>query len=933
MTDANHLQQALKLHDQWKFEAARQAYAQALRQEPADHQALYGMGLLLGQHMLRSSEALPFLEAAIGEQPRAFSYWRTYINMLIREGLVDMARSLIELARTRGMQQIALEQLEKDIALTQGLEAVEFLEAQAASLDVPPASAALRPEAQPVPAQLLKSLTRLLQARDFHQADELIAKALRAHGRSPLLWQAKINMELERGAHAAALEAADRAIAQLPEDADMFMLAGEIHLERKAPVQAEPALRRAVALRPDSCKAHELLGHALLAQGRVEESYPRLVQAMLLAPDSDTQAMMQMHLVNALYAGKQTQLCGQFLAMLPQQALNAKMYLACGDWMRKLGWNLQAEMAYRQALQLEPDMFLALVGLSLALAGDGARLAERETVLQRALALCSNEAERMLARSDLAYVLYAQERWDQALEVLETMLQETPDNPRGHRLRCLVLLERLDLAGLAAALENSLRHLPGDHDLMYIQALYWGRRGDVGQAMASYDEMLLKHPNSMGGHSARLLTQLHSPHASAAQVGQSCRAFGQLMRRLHGSRIPPEHQNERDPGKVLRIGLVSADLRGHAAAKFFLPTMRELAKRKDLECIAYCNNDLYDEVTREFMELLPQWRGVQDMPDDALAKMVHDDGIDILVDLSGHTKGHRLEVFARRPAPVQLTWIGNPGGTGLDTMDYIILSDQLLDGQAIREQLTENILRVPLAYVFDGGIHAEPVAPLPALRNGHLTFGSFNRLVKVNREVVQVWGLVLESLPTAKLVIGACEPSGPPPHLLEWLQDAGINLQRVRFAARTDFDGYLKAHHDIDICLDTFPFTGGVVTNHALWMGVPTLTLMGELLCGRQSAEVMARVGLADDFAARDVDGLLRLAAYWSDNLPRLAQVRGALREALGPLELRQADIVAQSVALGLRRAWERWCHGQEAADLRVSYDDLQMDPLPSLGL
>ncbi|MCJ7461877.1 O-linked N-acetylglucosamine transferase family protein, partial [Streptococcus suis] len=118
--------------------------------------------------------------------------------------------------------------------------------------------------------------------------------------------------------------------------------------------------------------------------------------------------------------------------------------------------------------------------------------------------------------------------------------------------------------------------------------------------------------------------------------------------------------NSKDPGKVLRVGFVSADLRGHAAAKFFLPTMRELAKCREIECIAYCNNDLYDDVTKEFMELFQQWRGVQDMSTDALVHMMQEDGIDVLIDLSGHTKGHRLDVLARRPAPVQLTWIGNP---------------------------------------------------------------------------------------------------------------------------------------------------------------------------------------------------------------------------------------------------------------------------------
>ena len=197
--------------------------------------------------------------------------------------------------------------------------------------------------------------------------------------------------------------------------------------------------------------------------------------------------------------------------------------------------------------------------------------------------------------------------------------------------------------------------------------------------------------------------------------------------------------------------------------------------------------------------------------------------------------------------------IGNPGSTGLESMDYIVLSDLILEDGLLKTQLTERLMRVPLAYVFDGGIHQEAVAPLPALRNGHLTFGSFNRLSKINRHVVSVWAEVLRALPTARLKIAACPRSGPPQHLRDWLAEEGVAAQRVDFVEQMGFEHYLQAHHDIDICLDTLPFTGGVVTNHALWMGVPTLTLMGELLAGRQSAEVMARVGLDQGFAARDL--------------------------------------------------------------------------------
>lgn len=934
MIDTTHLQQALKLHEQWEYEAARQAYALALEQEPGNAQALYGMGLLLGQHMLRSAEALPYLEAAIGANPRAFVYWRTYINMLIREGLLDMADMLIGMARKQSMPEISLEQLKKDLSLARGEEAAAFLEAQAALL---PEIATAKPElqsAQPaLPSEPVQALAKLLQQRKFGQADEKLTALQRQYPCSALLWQTRINLEHERGRPTDALAAAAKAVQQLPGDASLRMLQGELLQESGQPDHAEPALRAALALQPDLVKPYWLMGDALVAQSKIQDAYPWYVHALLRAADENDQAQALMGLSKVLHGEEKYQIAAQLLVLLLQQATGTRMYMVCGYWLHAFGWHLQAEMAYRMALQNEPDSQDALTSLAVVLKQDGTRLAESAACLRRVLALDLEPKLRTSVLYDLAYALFQQKQWEQCDEVLDEVLEEDTSALRAHRLRCVMHLERGDLDKLAQALAQGLTHHPGEHDMVYTQALYWGKRGDVQKAIVHYDELLASYPDSTGGHSARLHIMMHSPHTDPAQMGVACKAYGELKQRRHGGADVTEHANARIPNKVLRIGFVSADLRSHAAAKFFLPVMRELSKRQDMECIAYCNNQTYDEVSGQFMKLFAQWRNVKDMTAQAVERLVREDGIDILFDLSGHTSGHRLDVFARRAAPLQLTWIGNPGSTGLQTMDYMVLSDLLLDGHAVRQQLTENMLRLPLAYVFEGGIHAEPVAPLPALRNGYLTFGSFNRLIKVNREVVAVWAQVLRSVPDARMVIGACEASGPPPHLREWLQEEGIDEQRLRFVARTDFLGYMKAHADIDICLDTFPFTGGVVTNHALWMGVPTLTLVGDLLCGRQSAEVLARVGLTDDFAARDLQTLLRLARHWSGHLEQLSAIRQALRPLLHAQEHGQASMVSQALALGLRRAWARWCAGEAAADLRVSYEDLGIEPPQMLSI
>ena len=931
MNTNEHLQQARQLHDQWQFEQARQAYEKVLEQEPAHVEALHGMAQLLGLHQLRSAEALPYLEAAIGVRPADFGYWRLYIHMLIREGLLDMAISLIDVARANGMQEIALEQLEKDVALVQGAQAAAFLEEQAARWPLGPADPERAPAAGDgrgrVPEAQLRLLMQLFSQREHTDVSQLAGSLVRQYPKSGLVWKLKAAADYAGGRIDAALQAARQAASLLPRDAEVQFNLGGICLEAGHMAEAERAMRAALALRPHWTQAFSHLGDALCAQDRTAESLPCYVNALLLDPDD---ADNLSRLTVALLSTGRLQECAQFLVLLmKQRPHDLRLCLASAQVLSRAGWMLQAETAYRLVLQIAPESLDLLLKLSLLLC-EGGRLAEAETCLRKALQL---QPTNVVVRCETAFTLFAQNKCGEALEFLAQALQIDPGNARAHILRCQVLLEMRDLPALGLALREGLERLPGDRQLMFQRAAYLDRNGDALLHMRQLDELVELHPDYEPAYSARLFAMIHSPIASAVSVGRANREYGALMSKRYSRMQRMEFANVRDPGKVLRVGFVSGDLRRHAAAKFFLPVMRELSKHGGMVHIAYCNNEIHDEVTKEFQGLFQLWRGVRDMEVQALSTLVQADGIDVLIDLSGHTRGHRLDLFAVRPAPVQLTWIGNPGSTGLETMDYIVLSDLVLDHDLVKTQVTEQIMRVPLAYVFDGGVHQEAVAPLPALRNGHLTFGSFNRLSKINRKVVAVWGEVLRALPTARLKIAACPRSGPPQHLRDWLAEEGVAAQRIDFVEQMGFDHYLRAHHDIDICLDTLPFTGGVVTNHALWMGVPTLTLMGELLAGRQSAEVLARVGLAEGFAARDLAQLLHQAKHWQAHWPQLQEIRQALRARLQAQEPQQADIVAHSVAMGMRQAWARWCQGQEPVDLRVSYEDLGLAAAVAPGL
>ncbi|WP_084455236.1 O-linked N-acetylglucosamine transferase family protein [Comamonas composti] len=918
----DEFQRAQQLLEQWQLESAHEAYARALELEPEHAEALHGMGLLLGLYMLRSAEALPYLEAAIGARPREFSFWRTYIHTLLREGLSDMACSLIEVARTHGMQEIALEQLQKEVALVQGAQAASFLEQQAALWPLGESTCAAGEATARadmcgcrVPDAQIALLQQLFFEKEHRQLSLLASQLLCIHPNSGVLWKFKAAADNAQGLLETALEAARKAAKLLPSDAEAHFNLGGVCWQLELWTEAEQAMQDALALRPHWAQAFMYLGDVRKAQGQVAGSFPCYVNALLLEP-ANVKALLR--LAAALQETGRQDECAQFLALLLREPhLSSELCLVCGNLLRKSGWLLQAETAYRMALHEQPEHVEALLSLNHLLSHSG-RMHEAEVCLRRALVLAPERQELIC---ELGFLLFAQKKWDQAMTRLEALLQERPDFGRAHFVYAMVLLERGDFGGLDQALTRGLSRLPDDRNLMFLRAGYWDKMGHGEHRLQQLQDLLLKHPDYEPAHSARLFALLHAPGATAQSVGRSCRDYGAFMKQRYAGQVRLEHGNSRDKAKILRVGFVSGDLRGHAVATFFLPVMCKLAQRKDLVCVAYCNNEVYDDTSKAFQRMFALWRGIRDMEVCALADLVRADGIDILIDLSGHTKGNRLDLFAIKPAPVQLTWIGNPASTGLETMDYLVCGNPMLKTSQLKAQITEQVMRLPMAYVFEGGFHQHPVMPLPGLCNGHLTFGSFNRHIKINRQVIAVWGQVLRALPASRLVLGCCPATGPSKDLREWLSEEGVDEARVRFAPHMDFDQYLQAHHEIDLCLDTFPFSGGVVTNHALWMGVPTLTLVGDLLAGAQSAEILQRVGLAEAFVAADVPQLLLKARHWSEHLPQLQAIRQGLRAQLEALQPTQADIVAQSLVLGLRQAWERWCEGLPAADLCANPD------------
>jgi predicted O-linked N-acetylglucosamine transferase (SPINDLY family) len=325
----------------------------------------------------------------------------------------------------------------------------------------------------------------------------------------------------------------------------------------------------------------------------------------------------------------------------------------------------------------------------------------------------------------------------------------------------------------------------------------------------------------------------------------------------------------------------------------------------ELHC--YYNHAARDWQTDAIAAHADHWVDCIGMSDEELAERIRSDGIDILVDLSGHTAYNRLLVFARKPAPIQVTWIGAAGTTGLSAMDYRISDRYLTPPGMFDAYHSERLVLLPdtgVAYRPDPD--GPPVNPLPALSSRRVVLACLNNLVKINRRVLQVWARLLAALPTAQLMLGNVKTPGIRRDVLQRLAEAGIDQDRVILQSRLAIRDYLALHHGIDLALDPFPYGGGTTTMHSLWMGVPVLTLAGDQVVSRCGASALARVGL-QDFITYDEDEYVDRAINICSDLPALDRLRQSLRGRMNQTNCDAATITRQLEAL-FRQMWIEWC-------------------------
>lgn len=325
-----------------------------------------------------------------------------------------------------------------------------------------------------------------------------------------------------------------------------------------------------------------------------------------------------------------------------------------------------------------------------------------------------------------------------------------------------------------------------------------------------------------------------------------------------------------------------------------------------------------DEVSQRLQQLTDQWIPVHHLDDITLAQRIHADQIDILFDLSGHTAGNRLLAFIHKPAPIQISWIGYPNTTGLTCIDYRLVDEFVAPPGLLDAQFTEKLAYLPSGGTFAPQANAPDVNRLPALENGYITFGSFNRSNKLGRSVIAHWSQVLTAIPEARMLLGGINDLQRRQTLMDAFASHGIQRERLDFQPQLALHDYLASHHKVDILLDTMPFTSGTTINHGLWMGVPTLTLAGRTMPQRLSAAHLARTGLQDWICdTRTAASYIDTANFWATHLEQLATLRAKLRKQIETSPLRQPDIVTAGLQQTLKQMWRQWCHLRQIQQIR----------------
>ncbi|TAL04671.1 MAG: glycosyltransferase family 41 protein [Rhodospirillaceae bacterium] len=645
---------------------------------------------------------------------------------------------------------------------------------------------------------------------------------------------------------------------------DACNLLAVIALDDGCAVDAESHARRAMATEPGNPVYLNTLGNILLAQGRSDEALVALTTAHGLAP---AEPDILFNLANA---------------------------------QRRAGRDQDAVESYRGCIALKPGHIAARNNLAVLLKAQG-DAEGAATVLIEAVAHAPTSAE---LRFNLGNALLAAGRLDGAEAAYRRTISLRPRHSEAHANLGVVLAE----SGRKTEAETSFRAaiaINPDLEPAYVGLADLVDEGS-GDDIAHRRAVLALKPDLAAIRSSLLMCMQYSPAAGRAQLFAEHQAYGAMFPAPTVPAYAVDHDFSVE--RPLRLGVVSGDFRSHAMAFFALPVFaaRDSA---DWYLTGYSTTAKPDAVTQEFRAAADAWRDVRDLSTTQLVELIVRDRIDVLIDLSGHARNTRLPVFAAKPAPLQVAWGDYVDTRGLSTID-ILLGDSIQTPPEDDRYYTERVVRfAPDYFCYRPPAYAPPVAPAPCLTQGGLTFGCFSEITKIGPAAVAIWAAVMNAIPNARFLFNnrLLADATRQQHLIQLFRDHGIGSDRLMFRTGGAHAAFLAQYADIDVVLDTTPYSGGLTTCEALLMGVPVLTIPGDRFCGRHAAVHLTHGGYPEG-VARSVDDLVAKAKHFAADPNALDELRMALRDRF--LKSTVCDVPRFAAAFygTLRNEWHKLC-------------------------
>ena len=677
---------------------------------------------------------------------------------------------------------------------------------------------------------------------------------------------------LERGETAAAIAQLERATVINPKDAGLWCTLGAAYRHHDDFDAARTAYERALILKPEYPQVLSNLGEWCIARGNALEALEWFDKALACAPEF-------------------------FEARLNKIA--ALFELARYDDAREEAERLVADEPDRP----EPHLNLGNVLIHTGKAKQGIKQ------YMKAMDLRPGYPE---AHFNLATLLGSREDMINSIDYLERQIKEKGETA----LQLGMLAAAHQAAGHLTEAESLCRRIfekqPDNITALITMGSCLSSGGNAAAALPLYDRVVEIDKSQAGIGSNSVFECTYLSNLGREEV---FRRHSHWAEQFEAPLLAPVDfsARNRDPGRKLRIGYVSADFVPHPVAYLLLDILRYHDENKfEVHCFSMAIR--VDDVLPELREGADQWEDIFFLSDEELVDMIRKAEIDILVDLSGHTAHHRLMAFARRPAPVQVEWIGYFHSTGMKSLDYFI-TDPHTSPQAGGQLFSETPVFMPhTRFCYGPPAYTPDVMPLPAEQFGSITFGSFNRLPKMTDEVVSSWARILHAVPGSRLVLkaGALADTTTTERLRTRFEKFGIDPDRLELRENSSHPEMFAQYGDIDIALDPFPFNGGMTTLEALWMGVPVVTIAGNSVVSRQTVSALANIGLADELAFPGVDAYIQGAVALAHDRARLAKLRREMRPRMAASPLCQPEQFVRDLEALYRRMWQAWCRGDK---------------------